>query len=75
MSIAETQAQTAYQRLNDHLKEFGEIMVRTTSGDEIELHNHNVEFQEEPYLEIEADDEIHWLDATTIERYWIHKEL
>lgn len=75
MSIAESRDETAYQRISEQIEESGEIMVRTTSGEELELHKHNVEFLDEPYVEIEADDEVHWLDTTTVERYWIHKEL
>lgn len=75
MSMTETRDQSKYQLLREDLDEYGEIMVHTASGDELELHKHNVEFASEPYIEIEADDEIHWLDTTLVERYWIHKEI
>ncbi|WP_435154946.1 hypothetical protein [Haladaptatus sp. DFWS20] len=64
-----------YQRLETELEEKGEIMVKTAGGEELELHTHNVEFEEEPYIKIEADDEIHWVDANHIAHYWIHEEI
>ncbi len=64
-----------YHRLRDNLDEKGEIMVKTAGGEELELHGHNVEFEDEPYMRIEADDEVHWVDTTHIAHYWIHEEI
>lgn len=30
---------------------------------------------EAPFFRVDADDETHWVDARSVERYWIHKEL
>lgn len=61
------------------VEEKGEVMVRTESGLEHELHPHNLE-KDDPLdtgkemLKVDADDEIHWLDPESVERYWIHKD-
>ncbi len=63
-----------YETLKRELKDKGEIMIRFDSGEERELHLHNVEFQDAPMVKVDADDEIHWFNADKIERYWIHKD-
>ncbi|WP_458205745.1 hypothetical protein [Haladaptatus sp. NG-SE-30] len=64
-----------YQRLKTGLEEKGEIMIKTGGGEELELHTHNVEFEEEPFIRIEADDEVHWVDVNHVAHYWIHEEI
>lgn len=64
-----------YERLEDGLEEKGEIMIKLAGGEELELHTHNVEFEEDPFIRIDADDEVHWVDASKIAHYWIHEEL
>lgn len=66
---------STYQRLKDGLDEKGEIMVTLAGGEELELHTHNVEFEEEPYVRVDADDQVHWVDATHVAHYWIHEEI
>ncbi len=61
-----------YDRLKEALKEYGEIMIKLDSGQEAELHLHNTEFIEDNLIKVDADDEVHWIDANKIERYWIH---
>ncbi len=63
-----------YKRLKEELHDKGEMMIRFTSGEEAELHLHNTEFVEEPFIKVDADDEIHWFNAEEVERYYIHKE-
>lgn len=61
-----------YEHLQDALQEYGEIMIRMSSGEDRELHLHNAEFLEEPIIKVDAEDEVHWLNANEVERYWIH---
>jgi hypothetical protein len=63
-----------YERIKEALKEKGELMIKTDSGEERELHLHNVEFLDEPIARVDADDEIHWMNLNKVERYWIHKD-
>ncbi|MFC7166492.1 hypothetical protein [Halospeciosus flavus] len=68
---------STFTRLARALDEKGEVMIRTASGDELELHKHNVAFEDAdaPFFRVDGDDEVHWVDARNVERYWIHNEL
>lgn len=61
-------------QLRQALDENGELMIRTDSGEDRELHLHNTEFQDNGMIRVDADDEIHWLHPEKVERYWIHKD-
>ncbi len=63
-----------YERIKKAVEEKGEVMIRTDSGEERELHLHNVEFVEEPIARIEGGDGVHWLNLEKVERYWIHED-
>ena len=63
-----------FDQLRQAVEDKGEIMIKTDSGEERELHKHNTEFLENGLIKIDADDEKHWLDSEKVERYWIHKE-
>jgi hypothetical protein len=65
---------TMFDELEQAVEEKGEIMIMTDSGEERELHKHNTEFQSNGMIKVDADDEIHWLNAEKVERYWIHKD-
>lgn len=69
-----TTAET-YERLESILNEMGEVMVESAAGETLELHKHNVEFEDEPWFRVDADDETHWVDAESIQHYWIHEEI
>lgn len=75
MSVTQSTQTSTFERLEQSLEENGELMVRTASGDELELHTHNVSFEDDPYLRVDADDETHWVNAQFVERYWIHEEI
>lgn len=60
--------------LLDMLDEYGELNIRLDSGEDRELHKHNVEEADNGMIKVDADDEIHWFDATKVERVWIHKD-
>ncbi|MFB6207838.1 MAG: hypothetical protein ABEJ69_00660 [Candidatus Nanohaloarchaea archaeon] len=61
-----------YERIKKKVEETGEVMIRTASGDEAEIHKHNSEFLGDGIIKVDADDKVHWLNAEQIERYWIH---
>ncbi|MDY6774395.1 MAG: hypothetical protein SVS85_04295 [Candidatus Nanohaloarchaea archaeon] len=63
-----------YEELKEAVEEKGEVMIRTDSGEDRELHKHNTDFQDDGMIRVDADDEVHWLNAEKIERYWIHKD-
>ena len=63
-----------YSRIEEALEENGELMIRTDSGEEHELHLHNVEFNEKPFVKIHGEDRTHWLNIEKVERYWIHQD-
>lgn len=64
-----------YERLKEAVDSYGEVMIRTDSGEEHELHKHNSEFLDEQGLvKVEADDRTHWLNLEKVERYWIHED-
>lgn len=74
MSIADTAAESMHTRLESALDEYGELMIRLASGEEGELHLHNVEFEEEPYIKVEGEDAERWINTALVESYWIHDE-
>lgn len=63
-----------YERLEQALSDFGEVMIRLDSGKEAELHLHNTEFVGEPFVKVEADNETIWFNAEKVESYWIHED-
>lgn len=63
-----------FEELQNAVNEFGEVMIRTDSGEDHELHKHNAEFLDSGLIKIDADDEIHWFNPEKVERYWIHKD-
>ncbi|WP_435360748.1 hypothetical protein [Haloarchaeobius sp. DFWS5] len=74
MSLSDTQTESTYSRLQDALDEYGEVMIRTTSGEEGELHPHTASFEDEPYLKVEAEDKTRWVNTQFIETFWIHED-
>jgi hypothetical protein len=63
-----------YQRIKEKLHETGELMILTDSGEEKELHLHNVEFLDEPMAKVEGGEGTHWINLNKVEQYWIHQE-
>lgn len=64
-----------YARIEELVDEMGEVMVESAAGETLELHKHNVEFEDEPWFRVDADDETHWVNAEGIQHYWIHEEI
>lgn len=63
-----------YSRIKEKLQESGELMLRMSSGEDVEVHLHNTEFVEEPLIKVEGQDETHWFNAEEVERFWIHQD-
>lgn len=70
--IPQADGETMYERLESLVTECGEVMVRLDSGEEAELHRHNVVFESEPWLRVTTADAVHWINAEKIEHCWIH---
>ena len=69
---SEITGETMYERLRNLLADSGEVMVRLDSGEEAELHRHNVSFEDEPMVKVTTGDEVHWFNAEKVESFWIH---
>jgi hypothetical protein len=53
----------------------GEVMVRLDTGEKIELHKHNVKFENaNKEIVVDAATETYWIGADRVSYYWIHKE-
>ena len=64
-----------FDLLQEKVEEFGELMIRMDSGQDRELHKHNIEFLEDDKLvKVDADDKIHWFNPEKVERFWIHED-
>ncbi|WP_435335589.1 hypothetical protein [Haloarchaeobius sp. TZWWS8] len=74
MSLTDAQQETTFARLENALEEYGEVMIRTASGEEGELHLHTVEFEDEPYMKVEAEDKTRWVNTEFVETFWIHED-
>ncbi|MBI2675274.1 MAG: hypothetical protein HYX24_02355 [Candidatus Aenigmarchaeota archaeon] len=64
-----------YESLKKAVEEFGEVMVRTAANQVYELHRHNIEFIDRAKtIRIDGGTETHWVNADSIESYWIHRK-
>lgn len=64
-----------YQALKASLAKNGEVMIRLDTGEEIELHIHNVKFEDSTQeVVVDAGTETYWIGADRVSYYWIHKE-
>jgi len=68
----ELTGESMYDRLQDMVAEYGEVMIRFDSGLEAELHAFNTEFTGEPIIKVKTEGEVHWFDAEKVESCWIH---
>lgn len=61
--------------LRDSLEKNGEVMLRLDNGEKIELHKHNVTFNDSTQeVIVDAAKETFWIDANKIAYYWIHRD-
>jgi len=64
-----------YQALKSCLEKNGETMIRTDTGEKIELHKHNVKFDDSTKeIIVDAGTETYWIDSDKVAYYWIHRE-
>ncbi|HET8794056.1 MAG TPA: hypothetical protein VFM31_09695, partial [Nitrososphaeraceae archaeon] len=57
------------------LYESGEVMIILDNNESIELHKHNVKFDDASQeIIIDARTETYWIGADKVSYYWIHKE-
>ena len=64
-----------YDSIKNSVETNGEVMIRLGSGEELELHKHNVRFDENTKeIIVDAGTEIYWVTADNIVYHWIHKE-
>jgi hypothetical protein len=64
-----------YEALKSSVEKNGEVMIRLDTGEKIELHKHNVKFENATKeIVVDAATETYWIGADRISYYWIHKE-
>jgi hypothetical protein len=64
-----------YEALKSSVEKNGEVMVRLDTGEKIELHKHNVKFENATKeIVVDAATETYWIGADRVSYYWIHKE-
>jgi hypothetical protein len=64
-----------YDSIKNSVETNGEVMIRLGSGEELELHKHNVRFDDNTKeIIVDAGTEIYWVTADNIVYHWIHKE-
>ncbi len=64
-----------YNSLKRALEEYGEVMIRIETGEKIELHKHNVKFNDSSKeIIVDAAKDTYWIDCDKVSYYWIHKE-
>ena len=64
-----------YQALKSCLEKNGEVMIKTDNGQQIELHKHNVKFDDSTKeIIVDSSSETYWIDSDKVSYYWIHRE-
>jgi hypothetical protein len=64
-----------YDSIKNSVETNGEVMIRLGSGEELELHKHNLRFDDNTKeIIVDAGTEIYWVTADNIVYHWIHKE-
>jgi hypothetical protein len=64
-----------YDALKASVDKNGEVMIRLDTGEKIELHKHNVKFENATKeIVVDSGTETYWIGADTVSYYWIHKE-
>lgn len=66
---------TNFERIKEELEKSGELMLKLSSGDKIELHKHNVSFDDSAQeIIVNAASETYWISSDSVAYYWIHRE-
>ncbi|HET7643020.1 MAG TPA: hypothetical protein VFK40_05895 [Nitrososphaeraceae archaeon] len=64
-----------YEALKASVAKNGEVMIRLDTSETIELHIHNVKFDDNTNeIVVDASNKTYWIGADRISYYWIHKE-
>ena len=64
-----------YEALKASVAKNGEVMIRLDTGEKIELHIHNVRFEDSTKeIVVDAATETYWIGADRVSYYWIHRE-
>ncbi len=65
----------SYEALKASVAKNGEVMIRLDTGEKIELHIHNVKFEDTTKeIIVDAGTETYWIGADRVSYYWIHEE-
>jgi hypothetical protein len=63
-----------FESLKSAVDTNGEVMIRLDTGEKIELHKHNVKFQDATMeIIVDSGTETYWIGADRVSYYWIHK--
>ncbi|HEY7227090.1 MAG TPA: hypothetical protein VH481_03095 [Nitrososphaeraceae archaeon] len=64
-----------YDALKASVAKNGEVMIRLDTGEKIELHIHNVKFDDTTKeVVVDAASETYFIGVDRVSYYWIHKE-
>ncbi len=64
-----------YDAIKSSVQKNGETMIRLDTGEKIELHIHNVTFEDSrKEIVVDTGTESIWIPADKVAYYWIHKE-
>ena len=64
-----------FESLKSSVEQNGEVMVKLDTGEKIELHKHNVKFDDSTKeIIVDAATETYWIPAERVAYYWIHRE-
>ena len=64
-----------YESIKNSLEKYGEIMIRLDTGEELELHKHNVQFNDQTKeIIVDAAKDVYFISSEHISYYWYHKE-
>ena len=64
-----------YNAMKKSLEKNGELMLKLDSGETIELHTHNVKFEDSTKeIVVDAATKTYWIDSGKVSYYWIHRE-
>ena len=64
-----------FKALKESLEKNGEVMIKLDNGEKIELHKHNVTFNDSTQeVIVDAAKETYWIDVNKITYHWIHRE-
>jgi hypothetical protein len=65
----------SYEALKASLDKNGEVMICLDTGEKLELHKHNVKFDDSTNeIVVDAGTETYWIGADRVSYYWLHKE-